>query len=343
MKKLSELNQSRFNQNNLKHLIKKGMQIGVLGAALGAGTLMTGCPTPLDPIPDPEEPIVKPVEQDDEKYNKPYDKKLGNGNYVVHNFVGEYDFDLHNFDLLAVDLEKDLNHYLDKGQDYIEDCAKDFSQSLKGRPAAQEYLKNINQIVDANQHMYIDDKIDQYSVDKASNVFINATRDYCNDIIKNLNNTKERYTFYLCYEALSSESAFFGLGHERDNHYSTHYKHIQKIEETWNYSWNKNPDFDIEQDILNNNCQAITQTMDNLLGIAVSNMNQKNNLDLQVNDLRQVVNISLLPNAIMAVDDFNHNFSHKKCQYFNNIVQTMKDTSNLLRQEELATNQGMTR
>lgn len=335
---------SLFNQNNLKRMLKKGVQIGALGAILGAGTLMTGCPLTTGPG------TIDPIEIEDPKYSsyKPYDKALGNGNYVAHNFLGDYDFGLHDDFIPSERLEKDGNHYLGLGKTYIENQVKDFQKSLKGRPGAQEYFSSINDISQAGQYMQIGDDADPkgFNIDYAGNKIVDSTRDYFVDIINNLDNNVDRNTFTICYKALTAESYYVGQGKEMFNRMDNRLKSIENLSEDWR-RYNTSHAFNIEQDVQENNCLEITETIDNLLGKVVKNINEKQGLDLTLSDYQRVVNFSVLANSLGGIDDTINTTLHSKhpqlCQSHNYIVQTMKDLTGELYRRERDANQGLSR
>ena len=91
---------------------------------------------PDDPTIDPDDPTIDP--DDPVVYGEePYDKAIGNGNYILHNFIGEND------KLTAENIVDGTNHYLGKAETYLKGLASKWNESMKDRPAAQNYFANL--------------------------------------------------------------------------------------------------------------------------------------------------------------------------------------------------------
>ena len=75
-------------------------------------------------------------------YNEATTKTIGNGNYFLHNFVGE------NTEFPAETIEEDAGHYYGEAGAYVKGLANAWNESMADRPAAQNYfaslINNIN-------------------------------------------------------------------------------------------------------------------------------------------------------------------------------------------------------
>lgn len=319
-------------------MLKKGIQIGVLGTALAAGTVLgTGCPQPSDStitIPDDNQQGGNNQggnenqggntgnenqggntgnenqggntgnenqggdKENPSKYGTPCDQKLGNGNYVIHNFISEDD------NILYDTAVEDTNHYLALGKTYLTNQYNQFKKSLEGRPAAQAYFQAYD-ITAATQYMEVGENVDPggNNLDRVMNNISQPSEKYFYDMVKNLNSNEERNTFILCYGVMANEARHFGYGEQRINYLEKYYRVRQNHSTLWKKEWPVSESFDLDQDIDNNNFQQITNTMDKLLAQTAHNLNQKYQYDLTANDLRQIMNLSFNISSITAIHE----------------------------------------
>ena len=164
---------------------------------------------PDDPTVDPDNPTVDPddptIDPDDPVVygEEPYDKAIGNGNYILHNFIGEND------KLTAENIVDGTNHYLGKAETYVKGLASNWNESMKDRPAAQNYFANL---ITAVQN---DNSFNTYGFDEAVGIMSANAETYFADVVKNLDSTKQRRAFYYCYRIFENESFKEGLGSYR--------------------------------------------------------------------------------------------------------------------------------
>ncbi len=331
MEKLNELDEGLFNKNNLKKVIKKGLKVGVLGTALMAGTAMfTGCPNPNGPqnpgteIPTPENPGN---ETDDSRYGIPCDKTMGNGNYVIHNFIGEKD----NF-ASANTIGKDMNYYLGKGETYVMGLVDKFSDSLQDRPAAQAYFQEFINAQKANEFQTLSETMSNpYGFDHTVNGISNASEPVFENIIRNIDTNRDRHLFIRCYQALSNEAYKYGKGIASSSSRLEYYQNVrEEINVAWTAGTINNP-FDINHDIDNQNCQQITNEMDNILTHTANNMGN----DVTANDLRQVINIANTAYSLTAMENsVAPLLEHTGCAINLGIVSAMRDVAREMYQAE---------
>ena len=272
---------------------------------------------PDDPTIDPDDPVIYGEE--------PYDKAIGNGNYILHNFIGEND------KLTAENIVDGTNHYLGKAETYLKDLASNWNESMKDRPAAQNYFADLITAVQNDQYFYIDENYpDRTTFDTAVNKISRNANTYFADIIKNLDNEDDRYAFYTAYRIFANESYKEGLGSYRK--YSS--PQMDEYEEEKNFlielaNANKldgGPfvNVDIEQDYNTNNFAQTTNIVDTMINTVVNNMNNNRNLDLQASDLRQLINLGITTNLLEGMHDYTKgNLHHTMCEMGNNIVSTM--------------------
>lgn len=310
------------NSSRHKKILKKGIRIGVLGTALAAGTVLgTGCPQPSDStitIPGDNQQGGNSQGGNENqggntgnenqggntgnpsKYGTPCDQKLGNGNYVIHNFISEDD------NILYDTAVEDTNHYLALGKTYLTDQYNQFKKSLEGRPAAQAYFQAYD-ITAATHYMEVGENVDPggNNLDRVMNKLHESAGQYFYDMVKNLNSNEERNTFIICYNVMNNQARHFGYGQQRDSdRYLDKYNRVRKINSTlWTGEWPVSESFDMDQDIDQNHFQQITHTTDKLLAQTAKNLNQKYQYDLTANDLRQIMNLSFNAASILAIHD----------------------------------------
>ena len=157
---------------------------------------------PTDPTVDPDDPTIDP--DDPVVYGgEPYDKAIGNGNYILHNFIGEND------KLTAENIVDGTNHYLGKAETYLKDLASNWNESMKDRPAAQNYFADL---ITAVQN---DNSFNTAGFDEAVSIISANAKPYFVDIVKNLDDIGYQNAFYYCYRILANESYKEGLGSYR--------------------------------------------------------------------------------------------------------------------------------
>lgn len=268
-------------------------------------------------------------EIDNSRYGTPCDKTMGNGNYVIHNFIGEKD----NF-ASANTIGKDMNYYLGKGETYVMDLVDKFSKSLQDRPAAQAYFQEFINAQKANKFQTMRETMSNpYGFDSTINGISNASEPVFENIIRNIDTNRDRHLFIRCYQALSNEAYKFGLGTWR-NGSSNEMDYYNDVREEINVAWTAgtiNNPFDINHDIDNQNCQQVTNEMDNILTHTANNIG----CDVTANDLRQVINISTNANSLTAVENIvAPAMEHTGCAINLGIVSAMRDVAREMYQAE---------
>lgn len=279
--------------NKLKNVMKKGVKVGVLGTALMAGTAtFTGCQNPSGPqIPGTGIPTLGNPGND---YCQPYDVTLGNGNYFVHCFEGDGTSATYNT------MAKDMNYYLGKGETYVMGLVDKFSESLQDRPTAQAYFNSFISAEKSNEFQRLNENgINPYSFDKTINGIGVPCEPIFEDIIRNIDNNRDRHLFIRCYETIANESFKYGLGAGRygsSSQMDGYQETREDIYDAWTTGVINNP-FDLNDDIDNQNCRQVTNEIDTLLTHVANNMNN----GVSANDLRQVINISTTANSLTAM------------------------------------------
>ncbi|MCM1403980.1 MAG: hypothetical protein NC133_00520 [Prevotella sp.] len=328
MNKLSKINREQINPSKIKDIFQKGVQIGMLGAALATGVMMTGCAQATDG----KEWVDDNEQIDDTKKSQPYDVVIGNGNYTLHNFGGEDTYFLGSDGKVGTPtVVGNVNYYLDKAETYIKGLVDRLEKSLEGRPAAKSYFDEIITTLKANNYYNI------WEVDPGGLRFDNALdvnylslNKVFTDIIKNLDTPDERGAFYLSYRVLAGESYKEGLGNRR-NYNSEQMRDYNAQKEAITTMWYQNSlcsNTNLDKIYKQNDFTIITNNLDGYLNQAVTNMNQKQNLGLQASDLRQCLNIALTCNSLGALHDYTKTIlTHTGCLSSNNLnffVQTMQ-------------------
>ena len=308
---------SRFSKSLIISLFVIGISIFTISSCDNISN--TGTPEPENPTP--ENPGN---ENDDSRYGTPCDKTMGNGNYVIHNFIGE------DTDSINVDnsMAKSLNYYLGKGETYVMGLVNKFSKSLQDRPAAQAYFQEFINAQKANKFQTLRETMSNpYGFDRTVNGISNASEPVFENIIRNIDTNRDRALFIRCYQALSNEAYKYGLGSQNIAS-SSRLNYYQNIREEINNAWTAgtiNNPFDINNDIDNQNCQQITNEMDNILIHTASNMGN----DITANDLRQVINIANTAYSLTAMENRAASaLEHTGCAINLGIVDSMYDLAN---------------
>ena len=275
-------------------------------------------------------------ENDDSRYGTPCDKTLGNGNYILHNFIGE-----ESNVLRANQIAKDVNYYLGKGETYVTGLVDKFSESLQDRPTAQAYFNSFISAQKSNKFQRLNENgINTYGFDKTINGIGVPCESIFENIIRNIDTNRDRHLFIRCYQALSNEAYKYGLGAGR-NGSSKQMDYYNDIREEINDAWAGkaiNNAFDINHDIDNQNCQQITNEMDSILTQSANKMGN----NITANDLRQVINIANTAYSLTAMENRAASaLEHTGCSINLEIVNTMNDVAREMYQAEKQQAQGL--
>lgn len=267
-------------------------------------------------------------DNENENYCQPYDVTLGNGNYFVHCFEGDGTSTKH--DTVA----KDMNYYLGKGETYVMALVDKFSESLQDRPAAQAYFQEFINAQKANKFQTLRETMSNpYGFDRTVNGIAKPSEPVFENIIRNIDTNRDRHLFIRCYQALSNEAYKYGLGELRNSSCSQ-MNYYNDVREEINVAWAGkaiNNAFDINNDIDNQNCQQITNEMDNILTNTANNMGN----DVTANDLRQVINIANTAYSLTAMENgVAPLLEHTGCGINLGIVNTMNDVAREMYQAE---------
>ena len=265
---------------------------------------------------------------ENDNYCQPYDVTLGNGNYFAHCFEGDGTSTKH--DTVA----KDMNYYLGKGETYVMALVDKFSESLQDRPAAQAYFQEFINAQKANEFQTLSETMSNpYGFDRTINNISKASEPVFENIIRNIDTNRNRHLFIRCYQASSNEAYKYGLGELRNSSCSQ-MDYYNDIREEINDAWAGkaiNNAFDINHDIDNQNCQQITNEMDNILTHTANNMGN----DVTANDLRQVINIANTAYSLTAMEKgVAPILEHTGCGINLGIVNTMNDVAREMYQAE---------
>ena len=299
--------------------VKRGAQIGVLGAALTAGTMMgVGCANPsggntntyeentgnnggntntgdentgnnggtTTPEPEPE-----PEPTPSKEYGEPYDKTIGNGNYVIHNFISDND----NIEYETV--ADDMNHYLGLAETHIKGMANDLQQSTN-TTYFDEFINSIKN----DDHYYIDaDFLRGSNLNRVADSILDPSEPILADIINHIDGVNEKGAFSYAYQILANENYKEGLGVYRNgssvmNHYEDKKTYIedvgQYIPQLAELGLAK--DMEITPEFMT----KITDLIDGNLATVANNMNN----GVTQKDLQKFINLALTPHGLYALD-----------------------------------------
>lgn len=310
-----------FNKNSLKNAAL------ILGVATGLATntmMFTGCPQPTEPTPTPP--------GTEQEITDNYTTTLGNGNYVMHNFM---------FDNNAAGTSAKVDMWLAKAETYMKGLSNGFSDDFKN--STNTNYKNL--LTELNNS-------DNYQQDTTSGFdpLINAINISCKpifeEIISHIDTPLDRYNFICYYQALSNESYKYGYGKYFNS--NANYEEPQELKyesekDEIKYLWRDNhnfdnvtPAFDIIHDIENNQCLNITTHMDQLL----DNNHVAGEMGLSKTDLRKLINVSLNISSLTAMHDETSTTlsTHKSCvTKGNTLVNVMIDKAEAIGEIILAT------
>ena len=266
-------------------------------------------------------------EIDTSRYGAPCDKVLGNGNFVIHNFVGEKAGSLSN-----LSMAEDVNYYLGKGETYVKGLIDDFSESTQNDPTAQNYFASFISQQKNNQFKKLyENTRNPYGIDETINGIAEPCFPIFEDFLLNIDNNRDRAIFIHSLQAFFNEEYFFGLGSYRGKETPLDEKY-QKVRTEISRAWSGktiNKPFDIDQDIDQNNCLQITQELTrNIKNIAPK-------MGIKENHIYQIINIAGVTYSLQAMDDrAAKDISHKTCNANMTIISRMRTLNEELYQAE---------
>ena len=278
--------------DNLKNILKNAQKIAVIGTVLVM--MFTGCSNP-----------ERAKEQAElEKYGTPCDKVLGNGEFVIHNFIGEDDY------LKPATIAEDVNYYLGKAETYIQDKIDDFEKSLKGDTYAQNYFQNFIAAQRSNNFDRLGiDTSKAYGIDETINDIAKPCFPIFEEFMDNIDNNRDLCIFTTGCKTIFAVNYNFALGAYRnketplDQKYQTMRKAIRR---EWN-SKTINHDLDIDNDIENANCIGITNELSRIINTTAPKMG------LNPEQIREAMfgfgaaTVGLLAMDDRAASDLKHN------------------------------------
>lgn len=226
-------------------------------------------------------------------YSQPTTRSLANG-YTIRNFSGSHSFGTDT----VVDATK---HYLGEAETYIKGLADNFDNTLKGRNAAtQNYFKTYVNALKNNNYYKLDSG---NSFDMVMNGNSNDSVYVFTDMVANMGDILQGVTFEDAYRLLANESYKEGLG---QNSNMTDYQRerdsrIENLEYDLRDAGMSYVDFN--NDIDNQNCQAVTGLIDQALNTAAKNMNDNKGMNVTASDLRQVINIALTSDSLLGMHE----------------------------------------
>lgn len=282
--------------------MKKCIKIGLLSAILTAGIVVAvSCSADDD-------------DTQDNKYGTPYDRAIGNGNYILHNFISDNDNISRE---TAVD---DTNHYLGLAKTYLQNKVNAFDKSLNNRASAKQYFSDFIQgLNNSNYYNYFN--ANGTNFDHACNDITLQTEQYVADIVKNLDDVQERLAFDVVYRIMSNEAVKEGYGKQRTaTVYENNYKEGKEYALMLASGTPMLADYNLEQDY-NNNFIATTDLTDQLLTTAANNISNRKGIDVRAEDLRQIVNFNLAARSLAAP----HNITQALLNHKDNCVMGLAD------------------
>lgn len=234
------------------------------------------------------------------QYGTPYDKAIGNGNYVLHNFISDED---------NIENNLDMKHYLELGETYINDLATDFKKSTQGRTT---YFDNFINTINEHNDLHSGLNIADYSANNISS----AAEPIYTDVVNHLNDIEQAFAFLDVYRTMANEAYREGLGKFRDYNSEVTRKYEKEKAEIEG-SAELNPYFqefgftagmEYDQNFFNN----LTNLSDQLLGVAAQNMNNAGK-NVTIQDLQKVMNTTLALRSLYGSDIQKKNLLNHRC------------------------------
>ena len=276
--------------------MKKCMKIGLLSAILTAGIVVAvSCSSDDD-------------DTQDNKYAIPDDHVLGNGNYIIHNFIGS------EGTISRDTVSDDLNHYLGLAKTYMKDKLNAFDQSLNNRESAKQYFSDFIQGLNNDKYFnYFSVNVNNpsdHNYDRAIDSITIGSEQYLADIMQNLNDVQERLAFDVVYSMMANEADYKGKGKQRTaTVYQNGYE--AKKEDISLLTHGVLADYHLDQDFDNNYITA-TNLADELLTTAANNISNRKGIDVRAEDLRQIVNFNLAAHTLAAPHGISTTFWNHK-------------------------------
>lgn len=268
--------------DNLKNILKNAQKIAVIGTVLVM--MFTGCSNPEGAKEEAEL----------EKYGTPCDKVLGNGEFVIHNFIGEDDY------LKPATIAEDVNYYLGKAETYIQDKIDDFEKSLKGDTYAQNYFQDFIAAQRSNNFNRLGiDTSKAYGIDETINDIAEPCFPIFEDFIRSIDNNRDRCIFMRACQAIFNESYKYGLGAYRDKETPLDEKYDatrQTIRKSWNAKTINAP-YNIDTDIDENNCRQTTEQLSRIASAIAANKGIKKE------SILSMINLASTTYSLEAMDD----------------------------------------
>ena len=284
----------------------------IIGATAGllAGTLNTGCEQLTTALIN-NKVIEQELDDTITNLDEPYTKPLGNGNYFVHNFIGQ------NTTINKKDIFNSATHYLNKGEFHVHNLSGEFKQSLEDRSDAMEYFRSFISATSSLSFKLYNGNPGNQNIDHMIDYLSAYAQKYIVDLIKNLDNDEQRKAFRIAYRVIALEAYREGLGADIKQLGLEMYKYRAEkstlIAMAKNNSVYKMHNVNLEIEYINNDFTGTTDILDNLITISVNNMrtnkfNYKLNktrspLNVYQSDFHQQINLTLVNNSLEAFHD----------------------------------------
>lgn len=256
---------------------------------------------------------TQPNTDTDSQINVKYTTTLGNGNYVMHNFMVTSN---------GATLYDDTNQNLTKAERYIKGLVKGFSENLKAKYSFELIQEKCAFELSSSA-----------GFDYAINRIHNTCEPIMVDIIKNIDTPLDRSRFIRYYHALSNEveKYAYGLDFGIITREENSKKNYEDNKESVIYAWTNlhniagvEQPFDMKADIENDNCLQTTIGMDALITAIAHKMG------LTPKDVRDSVNLAFTVNAMKAWHNTVETTlsAHKGCSLIaRDMVSVMTDTT----------------
>ena len=255
---------------------------------------------------------------DDSKYSQPVLKTIG-GTDSGFTFYG---FETGGF-TYTDNIVTDTNYYLGKYQNHVNELVNNLNNSLdeNTKNYFSSYLNAVQQNTYNNANL---DQVIETNYNNGAYIY--------NDIISAIPLTEtygmkneDKIKFAYGFEAMSNYAygKSYSLGTTMRNNYSDRMQNIIGMLEAYGMT-------NLEQDIYGNKCTQVANEVNRVLGIAVTNLNAERGTNITVEQMQQLMNITMTAKSMKNIHDIHKDVTalgHNNCSIKLTLDSTMENTA----------------
>ncbi|MBR1403323.1 MAG: hypothetical protein IJ558_04030 [Treponema sp.] len=260
----------------------------------------------------------QPTTIDDSKYSQPVLKTIGDAN----SGFTFYGFEKGGFTYTG-NIVTDTNYYLGKYQNHVNELVNNLNNSLdeNTKNYFSSYLNAVQQNTYNNANL---DQVIETNYNNGAYIY--------NDIISAIPLTdtygmknEDKVKFAYGFEAMSNYAygKSYSLDTTMSNKYSNKMKSVRAMLESYGMT-------NLTQDIGDNKCTKIASEVNRILGIAVTNLNSQRGINVSVEQLQQLMNITMTAKSMENIHDIHKDVAalgHNSCGIKLTLDSTMENTA----------------